>query len=411
MPAENKNETVDEVKEALGKISGEIKEAGEKALAEAKKGIELGNEQKGRIDEMLVKQGELIARLDEVEQKAARRGRDGQREEKSIGRQFVESDKFKAFADAKGKRSMHMDFKTVTSITSTTTGTGAAGDLILPDRQAGILPMPTRRMTVRDLITPGRTSSSTIEYLKETGFQNLAAVVAEGGTKPQSDIAFDLLNTPVVTIAHWVKASNQILADAPMLESYIDGRLRYGLEYVEEAQLLNGSGSGGNLNGIYTQATAYSAPAGGYGGGFYEDGSTVIAAQALDILRLAMLQAQLAEFPATGIVLNPIQWAAIETLKDSNGRYIIGDPKNDLSPRLWTLPVVATQAMTTDKFLVGAFKLGAQVFDREDANVQISTEDGDNFIKNMVTIRAEERLGLAVYRPEAFIKGDLGFVA
>jgi len=62
--------------------------------------------------------------------------------------------------------------------------------------------------------------------------------------------------------------------------------------------------------------------------------------------------------------------------------------------------------MTVDKFLTGAFKMGAQIFDREDANVEVSTEDSDNFRKNLVTIRAEERLGLAVYRPEAFIKGD-----
>ena len=392
--------TASEIKEALANISNQVKEAGEKALAEAQKGTKLSEDQKGRIDELLNKQGELIGRLEEVEQKAARRGQ-SVTEEKSVGRQFVESEKFKTFSEQKGAGKMHVGFKAVTSVTSATTGTGGAGDLVRGERVQGIMTPPQRRMTVRDLITPGRTASNLIEYVKETGFQNMAAVVAEGATKPQSDIAFDLLTTPVVTVAHWVKASNQILADAPMLESYIDGRLRYGLEFVEEAQLLNGTGSGGNLNGIYTQATAYAAP----------DGALVGSATIIDIIRLAMLQAQIAEFPATGIVLNPIQWAAIELLKDTQGRYIIGNPQGNLSPTLWGLPVVATLAMTTDKFLVGAFKLGAQVFDREDANVQLSTEDGDNFVKNMVTIRAEERLGLAVYRPEAFIKGDLGLVA
>jgi HK97 family phage major capsid protein len=60
--------------------------------------------------------------------------------------------------------------------------------------------------------------------------------------------------------------------------------------------------------------------------------------------------------------------------------------------------------MTVDTALVGAFSLGAQIFDREDANVVISTENQDDFIKNMITVRAEQRLALAVYRPEAFIK-------
>lgn len=391
-----------EIKSALDSVKTELKEDAKKALDEVKKSGGLSQETKTKVDQLLTSEAELKARLEELEQKYARRTADNDNAPKSIGEKFIESDEFKKFQGEKGKRKMHLEFKAVTNITSATTGTGAAGDLVRPDRLNVMVATPDRRMTVRDLITPGRTNSNLVEYVKETGFQNSAAVVAEGAAKPQTDIAFDLVTTPVVTIAHWVKASNQIIADAPMLASYIDGRLTYGLQYVEEQQLLNGSGSGGNINGIYTQATAYSEPAGGN-----PTGNTPTP---IDIIRLALLQAELAEYPATGIVLNPTQWCAIELQKDDNGRYIIGNPQAEGQARLWGRPVVTTQAMANDKFLVGAFKLGAQVFDREEANVQISTEDGDNFIKNMVTIRAEERLALAVYRPEAFIKGDLGLV-
>lgn len=397
--ADDDNKTLIEVKAALEKANGEIKKFVTENAALIKANGDLGKENKETIDKLLTEQSELKAQVAELEQKAARRN-SGVDAPKTVGQQFTESEEFKSFAAGKGKRSMHLNFKAVTNITSATTGTGAAGDTVRPDRLAMIVSAPDRRMTIRDLLTPGRTNSSSIEYVKETGFQNMAAVVAEGNSKPQSDIAFDLVSTPVVTIAHWVKASNQIIADSPMLESYIDGRLRYGLEYVEESQLLNGSGTSGNINGIYTQATAYSQPAGAFTG----------TPTPIDIIRLAILQAELAEYPATGIVLNPTQWCAIELQKDEEGRYIIGNPQGNAQPTLWGRPVVATQAMTTDKFLVGAFKLGAQIFDREDASVQISTEDGDNFIKNMVTIRAEERFALAVYRPEAFIKGDLGLV-
>ncbi len=253
-------------------------------------------------------------------------------------------------------------------------------------------------MTIRDLLTPGNTASNAIQYVKETGFTNNAATVSEtsGPTKPQSEIKFDIVTTPVTTIAHWVLATKQILDDVPQLRSYIDGRLRYGLEYVEEGQMLNGGGTGTDLNGIYTQATAYSAP-------------TTLPAPvtSIDVLRLAMLQAFLAELPPTGHVLHPTNWAEIELVKDTTGRHIIGNPVNGGPSTLWRLPVVETPAMTVGKFLTGAFKLGAQIFDREEANVEISTEDSDNFRKNLVTIRAEERLAMAVYRPEAFIKGDL----
>ncbi len=77
---------------------------------------------------------------------------------------------------------------------------------------------------------------------------------------------------------------------------------------------------------------------------------------------------------------------------------------------LWRLQVVQTQAITVDKFLTGAFKMGAQVFDRWQASIETGYEN-DDFTKNMVTILAEERLAMAIYRPEAFIYGDLGFAA
>jgi HK97 family phage major capsid protein len=129
------------------------------------------------------------------------------------------------------------------------------------------------------------------------------------------------------------------------------------------------------------------------------------------MLRLAMLQAALAEYPATGHVMHPTDWARIETLKDGEGRYIIGNPQGSVQPTLWGLPVVTTQSIAVDKFLTGAFKLGAQVFDRWTARVEVATENEDDFIKNLVTVLAEERIALAVYRPEAFIYGDFGNVA
>lgn len=381
------------IKAALGKISDQVKEQGEKALSEAKKAGDMSTETKTRVDEMLVKQGELQAQLLEVQQKQARRGGGEGPELKTAGQQMVASQEFKDFvAGGNYKKGFNFATKAVVSVTS---DPASAGDLIAPDRQAGIVAAPNRRMTVRDLITPGTTGSNLIQYVKETGFQNMAATVAEGALKPKSDITFDLVASSVVKIATYVKASTEILADAAMLQSYIDGRLRYMLSFVEEAQLLKGSGVGNNLNGIYTQAAAYVPP-------LVVSGPTRI-----DVLRLALLQAELAEYPSTGIVLHPADWAAIELQKDTTGAYIFANPQSLANPALWGRPVVSTQAMTIDTFLVGAFKLGAQVFDRMQANVMVATESEDDFIKNMVTILAEERLGLAVYRPEAFIKGDI----
>jgi hypothetical protein len=379
----------------LKAATDKVKEFAEDAKGRMEKGEQLSAKAKESADEALVKFNDLSAQMTEIEQKLARFGTGGTPDErKSVGQQFVEAEDIKSFMQRSPSKGS-VQFPTKALITSLTTdAAGSAGDLIIPDRQDGIVAPPERRMTVRDLLTPGRTNSNAIQYVQETGFVNAAGTVAEGGLKPQSDLKFDLLTKPFATIAHWVQASKQIMADAPMLQSYVDGRLRYGLAYAEELQLLKGDGTGSNLLGLIPQAVAYSAP-------FAFAQATMI-----DQLRLAMLQAVLAEFPATGHVLHPIDWTRIETLKDAQGRYIIGDPKTSGTKTLWGLPVVDTPAQTPGKFLTGAFKLAAQVFDREDANVTLSTDDRDNFVRNLVTILAEERLGLAVYRPEALVYGS-----
>lgn len=359
---------------ANGQVSAELKEKTDKALSEL---------------------GDVTTRLSDMEKRAARERENGEDEHKSLGDLVVEEAALREFkSSTQGKLRVTSDRAAITTA-NTTVGTGrSAGTSLVPgQRVPGIIAPPNRRMTIRDLLMPGQTSSNSIEYVKETGFTNNANTVAETTAKPYSDITFDMTSTQVRTVAHLFKASRQIMDDAPALRSYIDGRARYGLQFKEEAQLLKGDGTGQNLLGIQPQATAFN-PA------FVPQDST-----AIDRLRLAILQVVLAEYPATGFVLNPIDWAAIELTKDNEGRYIIANPQGAIAPTLWNLPVVSTQSQTLGTFLTGAFDMAAQIFDRMEIEVLLSTENVDDFEKNMVSIRAEERLALAVYRPEAFVTG------
>jgi HK97 family phage major capsid protein len=319
-------------------------------------------------------------------------------QQKSLGQIVVDDDKVKALMEQKnGQARVTIELKDMLSGGALWgSGVSPSSSLVIADRQP-IVPAPMRQLVVRDLFTPGTTTSNAIEYPVETDnpANTGAAVVSEGARKPQTNLSFDLKSVPVRTVAHYSKASRQILDDAPMLQSYIDGRLRYGLGYVEENELLFGDGTGQHLFGVVPQASAYSAA------------FTPANLQNIDTLRLASLQATLALYPATGYVLHPTDWAKIELTKDTQARYIVGDPQNQITPRLWNLPVVATQAMTVSHFLTGAFRLGAQIFDRMSIEVLVSTENEDDFVKNLITIRAEERLALAVFRPAAFVYGAL----
>jgi len=383
------------VTDLLDERDKEIKAFAEKASAEIKEHGTILADTKTILDG-LVKGGlGLQDRLQDVEQKLARRfSANDPTDQKSAGEELSDSEDFQAL-QTRGRGIARIGRKAVTNITSGLTGTGGVGVGIQATRVPGIVTSPDREFTIRDLIMPGRTSSNAVEFVQESGFQNMAAVQAtEGAAKAQSDISFALKTTNVVTIAHWFRASKQVLSDIPLLQSYINGRAIYGLKYKEEEQILAGNGVGGNLLGLIPQAAAFNEA-------LRKTGDTKI-----DTLRRAILQVRIAEYRASAIALNPVDWADIELTKDANGSYIWVNVQEGGAQRLWKLPVVDSNAVPEGEFLVGAMNIAAQVFDREEAAVEVSTEDGDNFRTNMVTIRAEERLALAVYREESFVHGE-----
>jgi HK97 family phage major capsid protein len=369
--------------------TAEIKRFATDTQREIKETGELSRATKEAVDKALAKQGELQARLSEVEQKLAKAIKEAgaPTPPASVGQQFTDSEEFKALVKA-GRGIARVSVKAITNLTP------AAGGLLVYPQQLPLVAPPRRPYHVRSLLAPGRTSSNAIIYARELTRVNNAASVPEGGAKPESTATWESITEGVKTLAHWMLASKQILDDVPYLQSYIDNILLDGLMDVEDLQLLKGSGTGNDLEGLVTAATAYAAPI------------VVATPTKIDQLRLAILQSTLTNHTPSGIVMHPSDWASIELTKDSQGRYIFvsaTDPTGASS--LWGLPVVQTVAMDLDEFLVGPFRTGAQILDREDANVQVSTEDRDNFIKNMVTVRAEERLALAIYFPAAFITG------
>jgi HK97 family phage major capsid protein len=245
-----------------------------------------------------------------------------------------------------------------------------------------------------------RTGSNSVEWVKELVFTNNAGPqydaspgTTEGALKPESGITFQLNTTAVITLAHWIPASRQVLADAPYLQDYIDMRLRYGLKLEEEDELLNGDGTAGTLNGLVNQATAFS------GGATNQT--------AIDTLLKAMTQARLSFYEPNGVVMHPQDWTNILLLKDTTGRYLFGDPHTMDVPRIWGKPVVETPSQTQGQFILGAFDRAAQIVDREDASVRISDQHADFFTRNLVAILCEERLALLVTRPAAIVKGAL----
>jgi HK97 family phage major capsid protein len=329
----------------------------------------------------------------------------------SLGEQFVRSEAMEFFKkgghrssaawrspsvelfDRRGRRNFAATLTPFEQYAATLTEDPASGGkLVIPDYRPGILETLYQRRVVADLIAPGTTDSNLISYMKETSFVNAADTVAEGATKPESTLTFDAASDPVRKIAHWLPVSEEMLEDVAQIRSYIDARLRLGVELAEEDQLLNGTTTAPDIIGIRNR-TGLAADV---VRGATEPVADAIFRQIMAIFGTSFLMPD-------GIVMNPADWQGVQLTKTTTGEYIGGGPfTTPVGPTLWGLPVAVTPAITSGIALVGAFAQAAQVFRKGGIRVEASNSHADFFIKNLVAIRAEERLALAVYRPGAF---------
>ncbi|MGV8972197.1 MAG: phage major capsid protein [Rhodoglobus sp.] len=339
------------------------------------------------------------------------------KEAKNLAEMFTSSEEFKSFR-ASGSLTMAKAWEVhgqdITKMSTKDVYGGMAGSTFTTPEGFGgrqmdpMVPRNFRRARVRDLFPVARTSANLIDFFRVLGFgtnrldlSSSASVVADYvggafGLKPKSSLKFETAQAPVRTIAHWEAAHRNVLADEPQLQSTINNELLYGLRLTEDAQILNGTGTSEDLLGILNTPGIQQ---------YKKSDSGVATDGKQDTLRRALTKVILAYYDATGIVIHPSDWEDIETDKGSDGHYSVTmNVTIGAESRLWSVPVVDSPAITEGISLVGAFGLGAQLYDRQEANIRIAEQHEDFFVRNAVVVLAEERLALACKRPESFVK-------
>jgi len=320
-------------------------------------------------------------------------------ERKSIGQRFIDSEEFKSVAGGRNGYTMHAPYQVKDIFTALPSGT--PGDFGTPQRE-GIVERAKRISRVRDLFPVQQTNTNMIEFFRVSGFTNNASTVAERSgspavfaAKPQSSMTVVGVQAPVRTIAHFEVAHRNVLDDEPTLRGIIDNELLYGLRLVEDDQILNGDGTGSNLTGIREtsgiQNQVWSAGVAGD--------------TRIDVIRRAITKSLLAYYEPTGIIVHPNDMEDIELTKDAEERHLmVMSVSLGAEARLWRLPMVSTPAITEGYALVGSFGIGATLYDRMEGSIRVAEQHSDFFIRNAVAVLAEERLALAVKRPESFVE-------
>ena len=342
----------------------------------------------GKADELV--KGELRALSEKFESTITEIGQkmDSARKdaapELSAGAEFVKSEQFKQLVAGQTQRARFEVKNTVTSGSTT----------VFPQQNPAVIRGNFLPLTIRELFRSIPVTSNMVNSLRESAFTNRAAEVSQGAAKAESDATFEQYNVPITTVAHFIKVSNQLLADSPAIIAYIDTRARDGLAQRIDAQLLNGNGTSPNLSGLTDSGnfTAYTATSD-------------------DLLVDAINRAKYALW-ATGnmpdvVIVNPADWGAMERTREGagTGQYLYGTPGSMAGENPFGLRIVLSNNMAAGKFLVGAIDASSVLYTRQGATVELGYVNAD-FTNNLVTIRVEERLGLGVERPSAILYGN-----
>ena len=337
----------------------------------------------------------------EAEVKAASKG-----EHRSFSKQVLESGAYKSMLSGSATAGQ-VEVKAAATIDegiipAYSGGSGLAGQLNVPQFLPGIVPLNFQQLTIADLLAQGTTSSTSISYVVEAAFQDLTGTVLEKGAIPQLDLTLTRRQDNVSKIANIAKPTVEMFQDAEQFKAYLENRMVFGVQRKEEDQLLNGTGTAPQITGILQRsglATAVTTAA----------GLTAVKAMEGIFNQITALRATSFVEP-DAIVIHPTDWQTIRLGKDSQGQYYAGGPFTGAYGNggytnvadIWGVKAVITTAVAQGTVLVGGFQECGQIFRRSGITLDMTNSNNNDFETDLVTLKAEERLALAVYRPAGF---------
>lgn len=375
-----------EFKEALALMHGEIEK---KMSVVSEKAEAKGAEYKAAIADLDSAIKKLDSQIIELAQKHAVKPE--VIEAKTFGQQVMESASIKSFIAGETTKGR-------VEVKNTILNSGnATSD---HDKLGGVVGGAFRQLTVMPTVMQGQTTSNSVFYSKESNWVNGAAAQVEGNAKAEATLTFAEVNEPVRTIAHFIRVSKQAIADSSFLASYIERRLRHGVNNKVESQIINGDGTGANLSG------------------WLKTGNHTVISPLLtkDFFGLAnkLKMAVIAnDYEPSYFYVNPADWGAAETARRASGDNAfvaasgaVAYVNNGLTAMLWGLPVVMSNNVPAGRLICKSVEADMYA-SREGTVVEMFEQDGDNVEKNLITVRAETRGAELVFTAAAICTGDI----
>lgn len=357
---------------AINKFEGQLKEKST-----------VDSEVKNEVRELSEQYKQISVSLQELAQKQTTMGQLPP-QQLTAAAEFVGSQQYKDLISGRTEKARFEVKNTVVSDATT----------VFSARNPGIIQGNFLPLTIRDVLPVVPVNSNLVNSLRELAWTNNAAETAQNTGKPESILTFEAYDVPITTIAHFIKISNQLMADAPAVMAYIDTRLRDGLAQRVDKQLLIGNGTTPNLSGL-TDAGNFTA---------YTPTAADLLVDAINRAKYAMWAT--GNIPDT-VIVNPADWGAMERKREGagTGLYLYGAPGMAAGMNPFGLRIVLSNNMPVGKFLIASLRSSTMLYARQGATIEMGFVN-DDFTKNLITIRAEERMGLGCERPAGIWYGD-----
>ena len=270
-----------------------------------------------------------------------------------------------------------------------------AGETVIEDFKFD----PSRSVHIRTLLPIGNTDAQTIRFPKESAYDDGAAATAQGSAVGQSDFDITATSVNVEKIGTFMRITEEMLNDTPGLSSYLSARVPGKVLSVEDNEIISGDGSSPNLSGLLTDGTAFTTSSGGL---FYQ---SIESANEFDVIVVALNQLALSNYQADTILMNPTDFHKIVLLKSTANEYLRNQIITGIQPTVNGVPITLSTAMPAGKFLVGNLAQATQLWVRDGLGIEFSREDSTNFREGFVTVKAQERVALSNYAPNAIVQG------
>lgn len=342
-----------------------------------------------KVDQSLAKADEALDRIFDMERKGVKlRSPKSGGDTKGAMQSFIKSQGMGAMRSG-AKDTGRVELPDISIKALVSSGRGQEGDSefsVQPDRASGVVNDPRPALQVLDALTTIPVSSGTYEYTQLESFENNADYqLLEGQLKAESSVGLVDAVANIQTVAHWTRASVQVLDDEPSLLSYVGNLLGYGALLKLEKEIINGVGGPGRILGLLPQAVPF---------------VSTVGLTAVDRVGEVAATMKAEGWKPSVVLMNPMDWYAIQIEKSADGLYLLGGPQDPGNSTLWKNVVVETPSLARGTVLV-VDPAHVRILDRMQPTLIASRFDRDNLVTNLVTLLAELRVGLAVFSKDA----------